>query len=110
MGDDLLPILTRFHREVVLPDVQRIVDAAEGRINARFNDMAGHLDAIYHQLERLESEYQMMVAGLKRLEERFDRLEQRLDRAALKSELVALKARVDALQGQVRLLEERLGA
>jgi hypothetical protein len=52
----------------------------------------------------------MLVAGLKRVEERLDAVEARLDKMALKSELVALKTRVDGLQEQVRTLEERLGA
>ena len=28
MAEDLIPILTRFHREVVVPDIQRIVGEA----------------------------------------------------------------------------------
>jgi len=62
MADDLIPILTRFHREVVLPDIQRTVgeavDGLEGRMNA-------HFDAIYQRFDRLETEYHMLVAGLK---------------------------------------------
>ena len=60
MADDLIPILTRFHREVVLPDIERIVgeavDGLEGRMNA-------HFDAIYKRFEKLETQYQMLVAG-----------------------------------------------
>ncbi len=59
MAEDLIPILTRFHREVVLPDIQRIVgeavDGLEGRMNA-------HFDAIYQRFDRLETEYHMLVA------------------------------------------------
>ncbi len=108
--EDLLPILTRFHREVVLPDMQRLVGGLREELNGRFTALDGHFDAIYQRFDRLETEYQMIVAGLKRVEERLDRVEQRLDKMALKSELLELKVRVDALQGQVHLLEERLGA
>ena len=52
----------------------------------------------------------MLVAGLRRVEERLDAVEQKLDKAALRSELMDLKARVDGLQQQVRVLEERLSA
>jgi predicted nucleic acid-binding Zn-ribbon protein len=114
MADDLIPILTRFHREVVLPDIQRVVgeavDSLEGRMNA-------HFDAIYKRFEKLETEYHMLVAGLKRVEERLDRVEQRLDaveqrlaKQDVQAELAALKVRVDTLQSQVRALEERLSA
>jgi len=90
--------------------VGEAVEALETRMDARFNDLAGHLDAIYERLDRLETEYQMIVVGLKRVEERLDAVEQRLDKMALRSDLEALKARVDELQGQVRVLEERLSA
>lgn len=103
--EDLLPILTRFHREVVMPDVKRIVDSLEQRVNARFDEVNGHFDAIYQRFDRLETEYHMIVLGLKRVEERLDRVEQRLDKMALRSEFLELKARVDGLQEQVRALE-----
>ena len=109
MTDDLLPILTRFHREVVLPDIKRIVgDAVEGAERRLRDEMQTGFDALAQRLDRLETEYQMLVAGLKRVEERLDRVEQRLDKMALKSEILELKTRVDALQGQVQALEERL--
>ena len=56
----------------------------------------------------LKIEYHMLVAGLKRVEERLDRVEQKLDKMALRSELLELKSRVDGLQEQVRTLEGRL--
>ena len=54
MADDLLPLLTRFHREIVAPDIERIVGNAEQRINAKLDS---HLDAIYTRFDRLETEY-----------------------------------------------------
>ena len=113
MADDLIPILTRFHREVVLPDVRRIVGEVVGDLEGRMN---AHFDAIYQRFDRLETEHHMLVAGLERVEGRLDRVEQRLgaleqklEKVALRSELQELKARVDGLQEQVRALEERLG-
>lgn len=105
MAEDLLPILTRFHREVVLPDMQRLVGDLRDEMNARFT---AHLDAIYQRFDRLETEYQMLLAGLKRVEERLDRVELRLDKVALRSELLELKARVDGLQEQIHVLEARI--
>ena len=119
MGDDLATVLARFHREVLLPDVQRIVTESEGRLR---DEMHGLFDGLSKRLDRLETEYHMLVAGLKSVEgrldgvehrlgsveKRLDGIEQRLDKVALRSELLQLKTRVDDLQEQVRTLEARL--
>jgi predicted nuclease with TOPRIM domain len=107
VAEDLLPILTRFHREIVMPDIARIVEGSERRLR---DEMQTGFDALAQRLDKLEVEYHMLVAGLKRVEERLDAVETRLDKVALRSELVDLKARVDGLQEHVRRLEERLGA
>ena len=64
--------------------------------------------AVHQRFDGLETEYHMIVAGLKRIEERLERVEARLDKMALRSELLELKTRVDDLQEQVRTLEARL--
>ena len=120
MSDDpiTLATLTQFHREVLLPDVQRIVTTAVDDCERRLRDeMHTGFDALAQRLDRLETEYHMLVAGLKRVEERLDRVEQRLsaveqklEKVALRSELDELKARVDILQQQIRTLEERISA
>jgi predicted nucleic acid-binding Zn-ribbon protein len=125
VGDDLVPILTRFHREVVLPDIQRVVsDAVEASERRLRDEMQTGFDALAQRLDKLETEYHMLVVGLKRVEERLDRVEGRLDeveqrlgaveqkleKLALRSELDELKTRVEGLQTQIRILEERLDA
>ena len=49
-----LAVLAKFHQEVFLPDVQRIVgeavDSLERRIDAKFA-------AVYQRFDRLETEY-----------------------------------------------------
>ncbi len=69
MPDDpiTLATLTQFHREVYFPDMQRLVAETEQRIQLR---MDAQFDAVYQRFDRLETEYQMVLAGLKRLEER----------------------------------------
>lgn len=57
MAEDLIPILTRFHREVVLPDVQRVVGELRLEMNQRFAGLDSHFDAIYQRFDRLETEY-----------------------------------------------------
>jgi predicted nuclease with TOPRIM domain len=103
--EDLVQVLTKFHREIVVPDIERIVGSAELRLR---DEMQTGFDALAQRLDKLETEYHMLVVGLKRVEERLDRIEQRLDKTALRSELLELKGRVDELQGQVRALEARL--
>lgn len=60
MADDLIPVLTRFHREVLLPDVKRIVGEAVGQLqtemNERFVEVNGRFEAIYKRFDRLETE------------------------------------------------------
>ena len=99
--DDILPILTKFHREIVLPDIQRIVGESEQRLR---NEIHNAFDT----LAQLETEYQMLVAGLKRVEERLDRIEQGLDRVALKAEVQDLKARVEALERKIAEIDADL--
>jgi predicted nucleic acid-binding Zn-ribbon protein len=103
--EDLVQVLTKFHRDIVVPDIERIVGASEQRLRSEMQTL---FDALAQRLDRLETEYHMLVAGLKRVEERLDRVEQKLDKMALRTELLELKARVDGLQEQVRTLEARL--
>ena len=108
--DELVQVLAKFHREVVLPDIERIVgNAVEGSERRLRDEMHTLFDALAHQVQELRTEYHMLVAGLKRVEERLDRIDQRLDKMALRSELLELKGRVNALQDQVRAIEARLG-
>lgn len=107
--EDLVQVLTRFHREVVVPDIKEIVGTSVAGLERRLRDeMQAGFDALAQRLEKLETEYHMLVVGLKRVEERLDRVEQRLDKMALRSELLELKAKVDVLQTQVRAIETRL--
>ncbi len=110
--EDLIPVLTKFHREILVPDIERIVTASEQRLR---DEMHTLFDSLAGELSSLRELFHMLDAGFKRLEERLERLEQRMDRVdarldklALRSELIELKSRVDGLQSQVRILEARL--
>ncbi len=104
MADEPLTLaaLAKFNQEVLAPQFGQI----QNRLDRLEGQMLGHFDAIYQRFDRLETEYQMLVAGLRRVEERLDALVE--DKRALRSELQDLKTRVDALQGQIRAIEERL--
>ena len=60
MPDELLSVLTKFHREVVVPDIERIVTDAVGVVDSRVTTLRGemlsHFDAMYKRFDRLESE------------------------------------------------------
>jgi chaperonin cofactor prefoldin len=100
--EELVAVLAKFHREVLLPDVERVVNAAVGGSESRLRDeMHGLFDSLSQRLERLETEYHMIVASLKRIEER-------LDKMVLRSEFLELKARVDELQARMRTIEAQI--
>jgi len=103
-----LSVLAAFHREVILPDMRRVVGELRDEMSGRFDDVDGHFNAIYKRFDRLETEYQMLVAGLRRVEERLDALVTTQQKFALRSELQELKSRVDILQQQIQAIEERL--
>ena len=52
--EDLIPILTRFHRDILLPDIERIVGASEQRLR---NEMQTLFDSLSRQIEELRIEY-----------------------------------------------------
>ena len=53
MAEDLIPILTRFHREIVLPDIERVVGGLRDEMNDRFAAQDAHFDAICQRFDRL---------------------------------------------------------
>jgi chromosome segregation ATPase len=102
-----LAVLAQFHREVILPDVERMVDALlDRRVQPRFDAIDQHLDALYHGLERLETEYQAIKAGLQRLEQQVDGVDRRV--AALEAEHRDLVAAVHRLDERLSRVERRL--
>ena len=62
--DDLVEVLTKFHREIVVPDIERIVgNAIEGSERRIRDEMHAGFDALMQRLDRLETEYHMLVVG-----------------------------------------------
>jgi predicted nucleic acid-binding Zn-ribbon protein len=133
----LTTALARFHRDVIRPDTERVFEALfERLIKPRFDEIDGRFDAIYHKLEKLETDYEFfkvglarveerlqvlehqyqdLLAGLHRLEDRLSRVEAQVDQVvadrakeALRTEVADLRSRVDVLQLRVRNLEKRV--
>ena len=56
--DELWDKLMRFHREIVVPDIERIVDdRVNTHVNSLRNEMLANFDALWKRMDRLESEY-----------------------------------------------------
>jgi len=128
-----LAVLAQFHRQVILPDIERIVAATEHRLR---DEMHVLQDFVLKRLDRLENEYEAIKAGLARIEVRLDgqevkvagieahilelqtrlgRVEERLEeliaveeRYPVRQEVQDLKARIDRLQEDIRRLDQRL--
>ena len=54
MSEELSAVLARFHREVVLPDIERVVHrAVESHVLPLREEMLANFDAVFKRLERL---------------------------------------------------------
>jgi chromosome segregation ATPase len=92
--------LAKFHRDVIAPDIQRIVgDAVSGSEGRLRNEMQGFHDSILKKLGDLETESAAIKIGLKRVEERLDLVEVRLGK---------VEDRLDGVETALRRLEGRL--
>ena len=91
-----LAVLAQFHRDVLTPEIERIVQASERRLRDEMHTLH---DATLVRFERLEAENAAIKLGLVRVEERLDRVEQRLD---------SLETNHRQLAASLRLLDERL--
>lgn len=128
-----LAVLAQFHRQVILPDIERVVGGTERRLR---DEVHGLQDFILSRLDRLETEYQAVKEGLSRLEARHDRLEPQIldlqtqvlelrtrlgrveerleeliaveERYPVRAEVQDLQARIERLQEDIRRLEQRI--
>jgi hypothetical protein len=73
--EELAAALVKFHREVLLPDVERLVSAAAGSWESRLRDeMRGLFVTLSQRFERLELQSHMIGVAVRRIEDRLDRL------------------------------------
>jgi hypothetical protein len=129
MSDPPIPLttLTEFHREVVAPDIERIVGASERRLRGEMHALH---EASLMRSEALEMESAAIEAGLRRVEERLDSLvehrhlasevrrlderlghvEKRLDELVASHQRDALQAELQKLRARVNVVEAQVGA
>ena len=99
----LTTALAEFHREIIRPDVQQIVGDAVANSERR---MQANFDSVFHKLDKLETEYEALKAGLGRVEERLGRMDERFD--GVDHRLGALERQYQDLLAGLHRLEERL--
>jgi hypothetical protein len=64
MAEELWQTLIRFHREVIAPDLARIVDEElDLKLKPFQRDVNRHFDALYKRLDRIDSEIQSLNAA-----------------------------------------------
>ena len=95
--------LTVFHRDVILPDLQRVVSESESRLR---NEMYTLHDSVLKKFDRLETEYASITIALERLEAKDGAVEKRLD--TVEERLGQLERQYADLIAALHRLEERL--
>ena len=109
----LTTALARFHRDVILPDVQRVVQEvvteSEKRLESRLMD---HIDGLAHKVVNLETEVRMGFSGVDtkmvEIKDQVDVLSGRVD--VLTGRVDVLTGRVDDVADELRGLKQRLNA
>ena len=90
--------------------MERIVQSSEERLRSEINefrrDIDSHFDALYQRFDRLETEYHMLVEGLRRVERAIGEGDK--DRLALRTEVAELRASVATLAERVKELEAKV--
>lgn len=116
---DIFDALREFYGSFIEPEFRAIRGKLEEH-DQKFKDLAEHFGKIYTRLDRLETEYYSIVAGIDRVEQRLDQIELRLDgidqkltkeislREIVEKEIKDLKQRVSTLQERIEDLEKRL--
>jgi chromosome segregation ATPase len=87
-------------------EVDTRIAALHSEVEGLRSEMYGQFDAVYQRLDRLETEYQMFVAGIRRIEAQM--AEDRNDRSQLHAQVSDLRERVKELEERLRELEAKL--
>ena len=111
----LSAVLARFHRDVLLPDIEHVVSALVApRFDAIDAAFAQRLDSLEAEVESLAVSHRQLATAVYGIEERLGRIEKRLDdllalqhHYALKADVQLLRARLDAVEAQLDALRSR---
>ena len=72
----------------------------------KFDTILGHVDSLYGQYKRLETEYYSLVHALRRIEDKLDKEIE--ERKVLKKEVQLLKKDAIVFLGKIENLEKKL--
>ncbi len=101
-SQDILDALTNLER--------RLEAKIDSKIDSKFSEfgleMNARFDALEVRLERLETEYHMIVAGLRRIEETL--AEQKGEQSRMRDQIASLRSRLAEVETRLRELEGRL--
>jgi chromosome segregation ATPase len=86
--------------------IDTVASQLNEKIEALGRDMYGHFDSIYQRFDKLELEYQMIVAALRRIEEGM--AADRVERDRIKADIASLRAKIAELDARIEALEARL--
>ena len=105
MSDLSVPLaaLAQFHREVIVPDIERIVGGSERRLR---DDMHSQHDFTLAALQRLDFESQAMKPGLTRIEAGVQGVEERL--TTVEQRLTTVEQRLTTVEQRLDTVEQHL--
>ena len=72
MADELWNTLLKFHREIVIPDINTIVGSVRDELSSFKRETAANFDAVWKHFEVLDSEYHALNAAVKRIETKLE--------------------------------------
>jgi chromosome segregation ATPase len=100
MNQNLFHSLMQFHREIALPDMQRLIDNHTELMNARFDHVFKLFDGVFGKLERLDSEMVALKGGLARVEARL---------TAVESRLTNVESRLSSVESEIQFVKNEIG-
>jgi hypothetical protein len=129
MKNDMLQVLERFHREVFLPDFQRILDDAVAKSasswrkeKSEYDGLKSWVSYLEERLARVETEFQSTNGGdiahadselqfvkshLRALKMLVGDVENKIERLATESELIEIRQQIVILSDRIGALETR---
>jgi len=105
MKKEMSEALMEFYQKILAPEFSTIRDKQAAH-DDKFIDIIGHFDDLYKHLGKLEEEYQMIVSGMKRIEDGIENkpihrsdLEEKVKE--LKQQFLQMQLRFDKLEREI---------
>jgi len=99
---EIFEVMTDFYGKMIEPEFKALHKRLDEH-DQKFRDIFDHFDRIDTKIDRLETEYYGIVAGLDRLEKRIDSVEKRLNR--VEERLNGVETRLDGVENRLNHIE-----